>query len=134
MAKYPELGQTTEASIFEALIQRFSAREAKKHKFEEDVEEFIDLLSAAAFSMFNRGQQHVVNEALNTDLGTLVASKVIGTSERFSASTTGLIGHFFFVYKSRAQLTGRDHRTAFEFLHSTFGEYLVARWIAKRFP
>ena len=78
--------------------------------------------------MFARGRQAVSEEELNRDLSTLLP----GDSEQSTGEDVALspaqraTGWFFFIYKSEAR--SRDSRMrSYEFLHSTFAEFLVAR-------
>ena len=99
----------------------------------------LDRLSVAALAMFNRGQQDISEEELGTDLAVLDPSLM----ERSRPVETGqrIIGEFFFVHAPEARmLTGAGDagansavqpprealRRSYEFLHATFGEYLVA--------
>ncbi|WP_433061943.1 NACHT domain-containing protein [Dactylosporangium sp. CS-033363] len=130
----PELAagvSTTE--LYRRLFDVFARREIgnratppKPLDRDQAVREQLDRLSVAALAMFNRGRQHVTGAELAADLVSL------GMAQRDVPSDTlpgqRLLGEFFFVHIAEAQ-TKDEQRRAYEFLHATFGEYLVARRI-----
>nr|WP_221374857.1 hypothetical protein [Actinoplanes polyasparticus] len=135
-------GTLRQDELYERLLERFARREVDKRSSglplrERDqlVEAELRKLSVVAFSMFNRGAQWVTEEELDADLRALP-----GTVGQNTAPTTasGLrapiraaelaLGSFFFVYRARATRDD-DVLYAYEFLHATFGEFLVARLI-----
>jgi len=80
--------------------------------------------------MFSRGRQAVSEAELNRDLSVLFPGDP--AADRVPGETAGLTpaqqatGRFFFIHKSQAR--SHDELTrSYEFLHSTFGEFLVAR-------
>jgi hypothetical protein len=80
--------------------------------------------------MFNRSRQWVTDRELNADLAGLgiPAQRRAGT-ESFKAPLTAgeeVVGRFFFIQRAQAVREGQTLQT-YEFLHATFGEYLVAR-------
>ncbi|WP_214106331.1 NACHT domain-containing protein [Acrocarpospora catenulata] len=132
------VGQLSRAGLYERLLRRFAAREVAKHEpgLPADaqataVEKELHRLSIAAFAMFNRGQQWVTHEELDQDLTTLLPNLSPAAGQGFhrplSAAQT-VIGRFFFIHQTRAVQDSQELRT-YEFLHSTFGEYLIARLI-----
>ena len=85
--------------------------------------------------MFNRNRQWATEHELNSDLDIL-----LGGSDHRPPAPSGfraplsaaqiVIGHFFFIHQ--AQAIRDDLRlTTCEFLHATFGEFLVARLVAR---
>ena len=133
---FPALEATlSTADLYDRLLDNFARREvAKKAKahpsaaeLEDGVRTQLERLSVAALAMFNRGQQDITEIQLGRDLAALK-----GSTERASATEAGqrIIAEFFFVHAAEARLTevpGRDAPLrSYEFLHSTFGEYLVA--------
>jgi hypothetical protein len=134
------LGQ---AVLYEKLLTLFLRREVRRQFDVQDsqhelalIEQHLGQLSIAAFAMFNRGAQHCSQEELTADLATLQ----VDTSEETNSSgdldpglRPGLrvFGRFFFVVESKAQLGKESTIAVYEFLHATFGEYLIAREIAK---
>ncbi|MCC8245542.1 NACHT domain-containing protein [Saccharothrix luteola] len=115
--------QLSEADLYERLFDTYSRREVTKkagrvlrgEELDEAVEEQIRRLSTAALGMFNRGRQDISEADLTGDLSALEESVEAG--ER-------VLGEFFFVHAPEAR-TGSVQRS-YEFLHATFGEYLVA--------
>lgn len=132
-----EQGTLREAELYERLLTRFARREVSKDEvdrspadLEADVEAELDRLSVAAFAMFNRGVQWISEDELDADLdaylGVESRSRGHGGSTPLSAGEA-VIGRFFFVRRAEAVRDSRVLRT-YEFLHATFGEYLVARF------
>ncbi|ANZ40733.1 hypothetical protein BBK82_36815 [Lentzea guizhouensis] len=128
----------SQAQLYERLLSRFAEREITKSgasrsaaDVRADVEFELDRLSVVALAMFNRGAQWVTEQQVSADLAVLLevesADRSVGTRTPLSAGELAL-GRFFFVQKSEA-VRGDDTRLAtYEFLHATFGEYLVARF------
>ncbi|MEU6427429.1 hypothetical protein ABZ860_16185 [Microbispora sp. NPDC046973] len=123
------------AELYERLLTRFARREVDKHQpglpdsqAAQAVELELRTLAIAAFAMFNRGRQWVTTEDLNRDLASLLpAPAVQSTSFQTPLSHADrVIGRFFFVHQASAVRDGTPLQT-YEFLHATFGEYLVAR-------
>ena len=82
--------------------------------------------------MFNRGRQYATEEELDADLAVLVGD--VSRTEPGSVSwgrrlppARLVVGRFFFIHESQANVDVTRFAT-YEFLHATFGEYLVA-WI-----
>ncbi|WP_086662407.1 NACHT domain-containing protein [Lentzea kentuckyensis] len=130
-----ELGR---AELYEALLRRFARREVVKtgahlpdDAIDRQVEQELVRLSVVAFAMFNRGAQWVTEDDLNQDLGGLFGDKTTHAEADMRARLTAaqlVLGRFFFVHQAFAT---RDDTTlhTYEFLHATFGEYLVARFV-----
>ncbi|SBT45223.1 NACHT domain-containing protein [Micromonospora auratinigra] len=136
-------GTLGRGELYERLLRSFARREVVKHRpglsereLSRATEAELRRLAVVAFAMFNRGVQWVTEEELEADLAGL--SFLAGESPRLRAdggfreplrAAEIVLGRFFFVH--RAQALQGDHRTAtYEFLHATFGEYLVARTTA----
>jgi len=121
--------------LYERLLSVFAAREVTKHhpdladaELDDAVNEELRRLSIVAFAMHNRGRQWITDGELENDL-----SAVLGPSETSSAQLRSrlgqaalMLGRFFFVHRSQAIRDDAEVAT-YEFLHATFGEYLVAR-------
>jgi len=134
---------TATAELYRRLLDEFARREAAKDlglghdpspdELEQRAQDHLDRLAVAALSMFNRGRQDIGEEELGRDLDALDPRLM----ERSRPAEAGqrIIGHFFFVHAPEARTTSGQHRRggqpqrAYEFLHATFGEYLVARRI-----
>lgn len=127
----------SQAELYERLLTRFARREVDKHQpglpdaqAAQAVEVELRTLSVAAFAMFNRGRQWVTTDDLNSDLTALLPAPSAQTAS-FQAPLSRadrVIGKFFFVHQASAV---RDYTSlqTYEFLHATFGEYLVARMV-----
>lgn len=127
--------------LYERLLTRFAEREVAKHHaaltdeaLEEAVAQELRHLEVAALAMFSRRRQSVRAEDLGSDLAVLMPEAFRSGHDtdlhgRISPADQ-LLGRFFFVHEARAQ---RSDGTAsvFEFLHATFGEYLVARSVVE---
>jgi transcriptional regulator with XRE-family HTH domain len=119
--------------LYERLLRLFVRREIEKHApglppgdLEEHIENELDLLAVVACGIFNRGRQGVAAEEADHDLGHLRA---------FDLTLAGLearrlFGRFFFIHEAKATFGDEDRRW-YEFLHSTFGEHLIARKTAR---
>ncbi|MEV1204192.1 NACHT domain-containing protein [Microbispora rosea] len=125
----------SQAELYERLLTRFARREVDKHHpglpetaVAQAVEGELRALAIAAFAMFNRGRQWVTTEDLNGDLAALLPAPPTQTTSFQTplSQADKVIGKFFFVHQASAV---RDHTSlqTYEFLHATFGEYLVAR-------
>jgi hypothetical protein len=123
--------------LYERLLTSFAKREVDKHRpglggqaLHRAIEDELRRLEIAAMAMFARGRQSVHADDLDRDLAVLMpeaAQDPVDTGLHGQiAPAHQVLGRFFFVHESRAQ--GTDSATSvFEFLHATFGEYLVAR-------
>ncbi|MCG8925825.1 NACHT domain-containing NTPase [Lentzea sp. CC55] len=131
------------ADLYEKLLYSFASREVGR-KYDasaaesetgcELVERELERLSVVAFAMFHRGGQWVAESDIDEDMTTLLRGgnpvprngmrKPLSESDR-------VVGRFFFVQCAKAMRDEEELRT-YEFLHATFGEYLVARltWCA----
>lgn len=111
--------------LYEKLLVEFVRRQVVKHRgtlpvAEESVavEEELRRLGVIAMGMFNRRGQSIMEREANRDLAALLGEE----------DSLLLFGRFFFVHEAQALVTGQELR-AYEFLHATFGEYLVGRLI-----
>lgn len=113
-----ERGPLGRARLYEALLRDFTEREtATPQRFLIDTE--LVMLGAVALSMLARGRQVVTDESLNRDLPALCEG---GEEERDDPDERVDWAHratdrFFFI-----------RRNGHAFLHSTFGEFLIA-WL-----
>ncbi|NUT92162.1 MAG: hypothetical protein HOY78_09030, partial [Saccharothrix sp.] len=132
------------AVLYHGLLTRFITRERLKgeggRRFRalspDDRRHLVDAdlhrLAVAAVGMLNRRSLHIAKSDLDGDI------EYFGL-DRSAADTPGadlgqaelLLGSFFFVHESRSKLRagGDGGRSAFEFLHNTFGEFLAAHWL-----
>ncbi|MFI6494499.1 NACHT domain-containing protein [Streptomyces sp. NPDC050564] len=132
------LGQ---AELYERLLTSFAAREVRKTgaapagaQLDEAVERELTQLSIVAFAMFNRGRQWISATELDADLAALGPEAAGGPApsglRAILTAAQLVLGRFFFVHEARASREGRT-LSAYEFLHATFGEFLVARLITQ---
>lgn len=131
----PDIDSTlSSADLYRRILDSFGRREVAKSvtefqsdEFENAVHEQLRRLSIAAFAMFNRGRQNVTDDELGDDLRAL--SLDIPQSRPGDLGQK-LIGQFFFVYVAEARPhDSQDKRRSYEFLHATFGEYLISSYI-----
>ncbi|WP_242886482.1 NACHT domain-containing protein [Actinomadura litoris] len=128
------------AELYERLLYRFAGREVGKTQrglgeraFTEAVDEELLRLSITAFAMFNRGRQWTTEQELTDDLAALFPDRPGRPDAGFKARITpgqAVIGRFFFIHQSQA-LTQETRLSTYEFLHATFGEFLVARLVVR---
>jgi hypothetical protein len=96
----------------------------------EDTEKELERLSVVAFAMFNRGMQWVTEADLSIDLSALLDEPAVDRKPGMRSPLTSgeaVLGRFFFVQRAEAVRDEQTLRT-YQFLHATFGEYLVARF------
>ena len=134
-----ELG---EAELYERLLTRFAAREVRKagaglpdDRLAREVDQELLRLSVVAFAMFNRRRQWVTEAELDDDLGPLLGGPPPSTAATagFRAELSAaqlVVGRFFFMHVAQALRDDTRLRT-YEFLHATFGEYLIARAVSR---
>lgn len=138
------LGQ---AELYEALLMDFASREVLKYPENRSLtlsaqrklaEAELERLAVVALAMFARGRQSVTDDELDRDLPILLPGEH-GKPEGDDYSTDDdatlsmaqrAVGRFFFIHRSQAHAQGRWTRS-YEFLHTTFGEFLVA-WLTSR--
>ncbi|MFJ9664002.1 NACHT domain-containing protein [Streptomyces sp. NPDC101219] len=119
------------ADLYEQLLLGFVKRQVRKHhprprfpqQVEREAEEEMARLSVVALAMFNRGRQSVGGTDVARDARALLGSDWGWSDDR-------AFGRFFFIHEAQAVRRGRASK-AYEFLHATFSEYLVARSIWK---
>jgi hypothetical protein len=147
----PPLGEDiATVELYRRLVDGFARREAAKElglghdprpqELKQRVRDHLDRLEIAALAMFNRGRQDIDEENLGKDLESL-DPRLMERSRPVEAGRR-VIGEFFFIHAPEARIfTGggtqsaadsprgqrQETRRAYEFLHATFGEYLVAR-------
>lgn len=128
-----------DADLYERLLTSFAGREiSKQHagattdEVEALVERELWQLSIAAYAMFNRDSQWVSEADLDSDLVAISdgATSQYGVPARRALNEAQLLaGRFYFIHASEStyRTAGDAPLRAYEFLHATFGEYLVAR-------
>jgi hypothetical protein len=92
-----------------------------------EVQSRLDL-ATVAFAMFNRGHQWVTEDDLDADMQALQGETVFDESPNAQVTPARrAITSFFFVHV--AHTSNQPHaptRRTYEFMHATFGEYLIA--------
>jgi hypothetical protein len=123
------------ADLYERLLVRFARREIERYRaagVDQAIEEELGRLSVAAFAMFNRVSQWVTEADLDRDLTVMLGDRWRTSEAQGFRAPLGaaelVIGQFFFIQESQAY-RGDNRLHTYEFLHATFGEYLVARLI-----
>ncbi|NUT22504.1 MAG: ATP-binding protein [Hamadaea sp.] len=120
------------ARLYRRLFDNFIRRELSKTKGrarveadDERIAEQLQRLALAAFAMFNRGRQNVSDLELASDtIGLRLAD---GQTERPEEIAFRIVGRFLFVHADQARTApGVPAQRAYQFLHATFGEYLIA--------
>ncbi|MGW4303640.1 NACHT domain-containing protein [Streptomyces sp. NPDC004376] len=112
--------------LYERLLAEFVRRQLTKYQggkptWTEAVECELQRLSVVAIGMFNRRKQSITAHEAEDDLAVLIGDDA-------PEPTPLLFGRFFFIHESQAVVTHTELRS-YEFLHATFGEYLLARLI-----
>jgi hypothetical protein len=130
------------AELYQALFREFAVRDVRKldgalpdTEQNAKAERDLDLLSLVAFAMFNRGREWVTEEELIVDLAVLGNPRAGLDLPSGRALVARLAGRFFFrlfVQRDQAVGGGQQSTSRFEFLHATFGEFLIARWVTAR--
>ncbi|MEV6302419.1 hypothetical protein AB0M02_23595 [Actinoplanes sp. NPDC051861] len=124
--------------LYENLLHEFAAREVRRvHGDQPDarmpalVEQELLRLSVVAFAMSHRLRLWVTTEELDADLTGLGLQPSSAQHGGFRTAITAgqeMVGRFFFIQRAQALQDDRTKET-YEFLHATFGEYLVARLV-----
>ncbi|MFI6407651.1 NACHT domain-containing protein [Streptomyces sp. NPDC050548] len=113
--------------LYERLLTEFVRRQVTKHNAlppgtEADrVAHELQRLSVIAIGMFNRHRQGITAADAENDLAALLDTAPADAMPL-------LFGRFFFIHEAQAIVTGHA-RQAYEFLHATFGEYLLTRLV-----
>ncbi|GIE75209.1 hypothetical protein Aph02nite_11590 [Actinoplanes philippinensis] len=126
--------------LYERLLHDFAEREVRRvhganhpeRERRELVHDELERLSVVAFAMFHRLRLWATADELDADLTGLGlrASGAPETEGFHRAFTAGeeMVGRFFFIQRTQAVQEDQTRQT-YEFLHATFGEYLVARLV-----
>ncbi len=125
------------AELYERLLTEFAFREVSKSARNRALSALrqrqlaareVQRLAVVALAMFARGQQAASEAELNQDLPVLFPDDDDTETDPDAALTPAqrATGRFFFVHKSEARRHDERMRS-YEFLHATFGEFLVAR-------
>jgi hypothetical protein len=128
------------AELYQRLFTEFVERDVNKlgtrgsgEERARRVRRDLDQLSLVAFAMFNRGRESIAEDELTADLSSLDRG-ASPAANRAAALTVAsqLAGRFFFrlfMQRDQAMHGQRAAVSSYEFLHASFGEFLVARWV-----
>lgn len=132
----------SQAQLYQRLFTSFIEREVSKlgaqlsdQQRRHAIERELDLMSMVAFAMFNRGRQSVTEIDLVADLTALHAGGQPSPEPRGAVALTiaeQLAGRFFFrlfVQRDQALRAQQAMLSSYEFLHASFGEFLIGRWV-----
>ncbi|MDI6104225.1 hypothetical protein QLQ12_37105 [Actinoplanes sp. NEAU-A12] len=131
-ARSPLPRQSSAADLYGALLHDFITRELTKPGQPPEVTsaqrryDALWQLGVVAFGMINRGRLHLGEDQLRLDLVALSrrhADPILTPAGALDPAQR-VIGRFFFITAAEAD-AGHVGRS-YEFLHATFGEYLVA--------
>jgi hypothetical protein len=132
----PALGR---AELYDRLVTDFAGREVRRRTpglsidaERQAIEEAIHRLAVVALAMFTRRRTSATEAEIDQDLLTLLDESGQSSPRGFrqggpAATALSVIGTFFFVHSSQVISEGGQVNRSFEFLHATFGEFLVAR-------
>ena len=129
------------ADLYEKILVKFIGREVDKRwpgideraRREQIVKELSEL-SVLGLGIFNRGLKALSEVDLESDLRAFgfTEDKLDGTAGRLDHRLSEgelAVGRFFFVVHNSQVILRGMHLREYEFLHATFGEYLVARML-----
>lgn len=126
------------AELYRRLIDLFVVRQVSQKSPEPLAPDIIkDLtvknswrLGIAAFAMFNRGHQYVTAAELNQDLAIFAPSRnprPLTTFDTPIDDADRTVENFFFIHSPTLNDGATPALRTYEFLHATFGEYLIAQ-------
>jgi len=126
----------TQSELYQRILDRFITRQITEKTAPGASEAEQKLLQRqrrrqlqyAAIGMFNRGRQHITDTELNADLAALDPPAATSAAIQPLSAADRVLGEFMFVHNPRAD---REQRSAYEFLHATFGEFLVAELVVE---
>lgn len=116
-------------SFIRRQVREKSGTDLGETKFRQLEAESRRDLAAAAFAMFNRGQQYVSEDSFDRDLDALHPGEAPAGTRLGEPLTRArrTVAAFFFVHVAQTDDDTRGPgRRTYEFLHATFAEYLVA--------
>lgn len=130
-----------EAELYEQLLVSFAEREVRKsgadlsgRQAQDAVELELLRLSVVAIAMFSRSRQWISDAELDADLPALLGpTGSHGDPSGFRAPLSAaqvVVGRFYFIHEAQATRDSIRVHT-YEFLHATFGEYLIARLVTR---
>jgi hypothetical protein len=123
----------SKVDLYEGLFAEFARREVskspavRKELFAKQVEERVDELSQVALALFNCGSGTISGRELDEDLRRWNIVRRTGRREPVAVTSDMILGQFFFLYRPRSTNADETIEYGYEFLHPTFGEFLVTR-------
>ncbi|MFI9593727.1 NACHT domain-containing protein [Nonomuraea sp. NPDC052265] len=130
-------GDMSQPELYERVFRRYLERELEKHDLparpaERDqlVEQRFRELSTIATGMLNRGRRFITRQEVDRDFETIGVRRNPASSVMTRADDA--VGQFFFLYRAQARHHESTLYEGYEFIHSTFGEFLSARIIARQ--
>ncbi|WP_086665988.1 NACHT domain-containing protein [Lentzea kentuckyensis] len=125
------------AELYRRLINLFVVRQVSQKSPEPLAPDIVKALTAknswrlgiAAFAMFNRGHQYVTATELNRDLAIFAPDRTTRQHTSFDTpidDADRTVENFFFIHSPTLNDGAAPDRRTYEFLHATFGEYLIA--------
>lgn len=125
------------AELYGRLIRSFVLRQVREkgsvRPSEDHVETRVERswwqLGIAGLAMFNRGRQYVTDDELNQDLAIFAPTEdtpLVNTLDTPVSDADRTLENFFFIHSPSLNEGTENGRRTYEFLHATFGEYLVA--------
>ncbi|MEV4536072.1 hypothetical protein AB0J82_19835 [Asanoa sp. NPDC049518] len=133
----PDSGDLSTAELYQQLLDSFIRRQVVEKSDRPPAPEAVLALMAverwalsiAAYAMFNRGRQYATEFDLDRDLDVLLGSGGARSQLDFGTRlgrARRTMANFFFVHVSHADEASGFDRQSYEFLHATFGEFLIA--------
>ena len=132
-----QVDELHEVDLYERLLRTFADRQIRKRhagipdsQIKGLVEAELLRLAVASFAMFNRARLWATSGELDRDLIALTGDQAPTSAGLRAPLGHGdqVIGAFFFIHRAQAMRDGVQLAT-YEFLHATFGEYLLARLV-----
>ena len=140
-----QMSNIKRTELYDSLLRRFVRRERsryvpgfmdmKNEAQEKIIEQEMNRLGVVAIGMYNRQEVVILSKQLEEDLQTFDAHRNDGSPKANTLKESeSVLGGFFFIHKSTAQdieANSESTESAYEFLHNTFGEFLVADFILR---
>lgn len=125
------------AELYRRLINLFVVRQVSQKSPEPLAPEIVEKLTVknswrlgiAAFAMFNRGHQYVTASKLKQDLAIFAPDRTTRQHNTFDTpidDADRTVENFFFIHSPTINDGSTPDQRTYEFLHATFGEYLIA--------
>lgn len=123
------VGIYNKATTYGQIIKTFIGREVLKHhpefnaaQTENVIQDELMKLSYVALGMFNRGLQMIDGQQVESDLRSILNLTNLPSADSYNM----LLGRFFFIHHAESKSFAGQINSGYEFLHATFGEFLVA--------